>query len=49
VADALGILGMVVFIGGVIALAAAVTYVVVKLSSARDSGSRPQQPGEAVR
>ena len=41
---ALGLLGILVWIAAVIALAAGVTYAVIKLSPGGRSGSKPEQP-----
>jgi hypothetical protein len=46
VADVLGLIGIAVFIAGVIALAAGVTWVVVRLSPAPGSKKKPAEPAE---
>jgi hypothetical protein len=46
VADALGLLGIVVFIACVIALAAGVTWVVVRVSPTPGSKKKPDPPAE---
>jgi hypothetical protein len=47
VADVLGLIGIVVFIAGVIALAAGVTWLVVRFSPAPNRKKKPAEPAES--